>query len=96
MEKEKTIPVRDLEWKRSPDFHEKVSDVMSLMTSERFFYLDFGSFDYEGREAGTFAPIKPYINYHTRIIVSYEHFKEIVKVLNEVLKAEKERRGERE
>jgi hypothetical protein len=89
---EKVISAKDLPWIKSPRFKEEVSDVMSVLTSERFICFDFGSFDYEGREAGTLEPTKPYINYHTRIKVSYEHFKEIVKLLNEILRKEEEKR----
>jgi hypothetical protein len=93
MENEESISAKDLEWKKSPNFREETSDVMAVMTSERIIHLDFGSFDYEGREAGTLAPLKPYINYHTRIKVSYEHLKAIAQVLNEVIKKEEEKRG---
>lgn len=94
-EEKKEFPLKDLEWKKTPNFEEKSSDIMVIITSERFINLDFGSFDYEGREPKTMIPTEPFISYHTRIRVPYEHFKEIVKVLTDILKREETTRREK-
>ena len=94
-EEEKRISLKELKWIKSPDFREKTADVMAVITSERFINFDFGSFDYEGRDPKTMAPTNPFINYHTRIKVEYNHFKDIVRILNDILKREEEKRSEK-
>ncbi len=88
------ISTRELEWRKSPDFREKFADIMRVgAISDRGVYLEFGNFDYE-KTTGTGELIDAHINFHTRLIVSYEHLKAIAKVLmNTVTKEEARRKG---
>lgn len=80
---EDPISTKKLNWKKSADYGDKFSDTVSVMTSRNSVILDFGLFDEEGKEGGEERLISrnPYVLHHTRIRVSPEHFREIVKIM---------------
>jgi hypothetical protein len=93
--KEKLISADELDWKKGNDYRDKFSEVMAVMVGDRSIILDFGSLEEEGKKVGEggISSVSPYIEHHSRIRVSPEHFKLIVKLLNEQLGRMKKVRG---
>ena len=93
---EKRITLRELPWKKSPDFREKFADVMRVgFAGERGVFLEFGHVDCEGFEKDG-SPKGLHVGWHTRIFVSLGHLKEIGNVISEVVRREEEKGGKEE
>ena len=94
--KEKVISAAELDWKKGNDYRDKFSEVVTVILGGRSIILDFGALEEEGKKGGEerIGSINPYIEHHTRIRVSPEHFEAIVELLNEQLKRMKEVREE--
>lgn len=95
---EKVISAGERDWKKGNDYRDKFSEVVTVILGARSVILDFGALEEEGkkgREKGI-ESIDPYIEHHTRIRVSPEHFEAIVELLNEQLERIKEERRESE
>jgi len=94
--KEKVISAAELDWKKGNDYRDKFSEVMAVILGGRSVILDFGSLEEEGKKAGEgrVSSVSPYIEHHSRIRVSPEHFKSIVELLNEQLGRMKKEREE--
>ena len=95
---ENIISAGALDWKKGNDYKDKFSEVMTVILGHRSVILDFGALEEEGkkgRENGIESK-NPYIEHHTRIRVSPEHFEAIVNLLNEQLEKIKEERRELE
>lgn len=92
--KEKVISAGELDWKKGNDYRDKFSEVMTVILGGRSVILDFGTLEEEGKKGGEkgIESVDPYIEHHTRIRVSAEHFEAIVKLLNEQLERMKEER----
>jgi len=91
--KKGVISLRDLSWKKSSDFREKFADVMRVgFIGERGVLLEFGHVDCDGYEKDG-SPKEPYICLHTRIFVSFEHLKEIGRIISNIVREEEEKRG---
>jgi hypothetical protein len=93
---ERKISVSELDWKKGNDYRDKFSEIMTVILGGRSVILDFGAFEEAGKKRGGMESIDPYIEHHTRIRVSSEHFEAIVKLLNEQLERMKEERGKTE
>jgi len=95
---EKVISGGELDWKKGEDYRDKFSEVMTVILGSRSVILDFGALEEEGKKGGEkgIESIYPYIEHHTRIRVSPEHFEAIVKLLNEQLERIKEEQRELE
>jgi hypothetical protein len=94
----KKISAVMLDWKKGSDYRDKFSEVMTVIESERSILLDFGVLEEEGKkglEEGI-QSVNPYIEHHTRIRVSPEHFKAIVDVLKGQIEELEETEGETE
>ena len=88
----KKINLRDLDWKKAEDYRDRFSEVMAVVTCERSVFFDFGTIEEEGKKGGgRLSPKNLHISHHTRIRVSPEHFKEIVKMLADTLKKMEEK-----
>ncbi len=85
--KEKVISAGELDWKKGNDYRDKFSEVVTVILGGRSVILDFGALEEDGKKGGDerIESINPYIEHHTRIRVSSEHFEAIVKLLNEQL-----------
>ena len=96
--REKIISVGKLDWKKGNDYRDKFSEVMTVILGGRSVILDFGALEEEGKKGGEneIESVDPYIEHHTRIRVSPEHFEAIVKLLNEQLERIKEERRQLE
>ena len=83
----KVISAGELDWKKGNDYRDKFSEVMTVILGDRSVILDFGALEEEGKKGGEkgIESVDPYIEHHTRIRVSPEHFEAIVKLLNEQL-----------
>lgn len=93
---EKVISAGELDWKKGNDYRDKFSEVMTVILGGRSVILDFGALDEVGKKGGKgrIESVSPYIEHHTRIRVSPEHFGAMVDVLNEQLKIMKKEREE--
>ena len=89
---ERVISAAELDWKKGNDYRDKFSEVTTVIVGGRSVILDFGALEEEGKKGGEMGleSIDPYIEHHTRIRVSTEHFEAIVKLLNEELERMKE------
>lgn len=96
--KGKIISAGELDWKKGVEYRDKFSEVMTVILGDRSVILDFGALEEEGKKGGEkgIQSIDPYIEHHTRIRVSSEHFEAIVKLLNEQLERIKDERRESE
>ena len=85
--KEKVISGAELDWKKGNDYRDKFSEVMAVILGGRSVILDFGSLEEEGKKGGEgkASSVSPYIEHHSRIRVSPEHFESIVELLTEQL-----------
>jgi hypothetical protein len=90
--KGKVISAGELDWKKGDDYRDKFSEVMTVIPGDRSVILDFGALEEEGKKGKEkgIQSINPYIEHHTRIRVSPEHFEAIVKLLNEQLERKNE------
>jgi hypothetical protein len=90
---EKIISAGTLDWKKGDDYRDKFSEVMVVIRGDRSIILDFGVLEEEGKkgEDGRIESINPYIEHHTRIRVSPEHFEAVIDVLTEQFKLMKEK-----
>ncbi|MGB2842591.1 MAG: hypothetical protein WBC40_08990 [Halobacteriota archaeon] len=86
--KGKLISAGELDWKKGNDYRDKFSEVISVIHGGRSVILDFGALEEEGKKGveGRIESVNPYIEHHTRIRISPEHFEALVKVLTEQLK----------
>jgi hypothetical protein len=84
---EKVVSAGELDWKKGNDYKDNFSEVMTVILGDRSVILDFGALEEEGKKGGEngIESKDPYIEHHTRIRVSPEHFDAIVKLLNEQL-----------
>ncbi|NAT10531.1 hypothetical protein C4E22_03130 [ANME-1 cluster archaeon AG-394-G06] len=91
---EKIVSAGKLDWKKGNDYKDKFSEVMTVILGGRSVILDFGALEEEGKKGGEngIESVDPYIEHHTRIRVSLEHFEAIVNLLNEQLERIKEER----
>ena len=91
------ISAAELDWRKSSDYRDKFSEVMSMIGGDRSIIIDFGALDEEGKEVteGGLKSINPYIEHHTRIRVSPEHFVAMAKILNDYLEKRMKERGEK-
>jgi len=95
---EKVISAGELDWKKGDDYRDKFSEVVTVILGDRSVIFDFGALEEEGKKGGEMGvqSVDPYIEHHTRIRVSPEHFEAIVKLLNEQLERMNEERGKTE
>lgn len=91
---EKVISGGELDWKKGDNYRDKFSEIMTVILGGRSVIFDFGVLEEMGKKGGGIEPIDPYIEHHTRIRVSPEHFEAIVKLLNEQLERMNEERME--
>ena len=84
---EKIISAGGLDWKKGEDYRDKFSEIVTVILGGRSVILDFGALEEEGKEGveNGVQSINPYIEHHTRIRVSPEHFEALVELLNEQL-----------
>lgn len=88
----KETKLGDLDWKRGEDYRDKFSEIVSVTTGGRSVIFDFGTLEEEGKEGGERISSKnPYISHHTRIRVSPEHFKDIVRLMVDMSKKMEEK-----
>ena len=95
---ERVIYAAELDWKKGADYRDRFSEVTTVILGGRSIILDFGALEEEGKKGGKerIESVRPYIEHHTRIRVSPEHFEAIVKLLNEQLERMKEEREKTE
>ena len=95
---ERVISAAELDWKKGNDYRDKFSEVTTVIVGGRSILLDFGVLEEEGKKGGEkgLESVDPYIEHHTRIRVSPEHFEAIVKLLNEQIEKIKEERKKTE
>ena len=95
---ERVISAAELDWKKGTDYRDRFSEVITVILGGRSVILDFGALEEEGKKGGKqrIESVSPYIEHHTRIRVSPEHFEAIVKLLNEQLERMKEERKKTE
>jgi len=93
---EKVIFAGELDWKKGNDYRDKFSEVVTVILGGRSVILDFGALEEEGKKGGEkgIESIDPYIEHHTRIRVSPEHFEAIGELLYKQLERMKEERKE--
>jgi hypothetical protein len=96
--KGKVISAGELDWKKGNDYRDKFSEVMTVLLGGRLIILDFGVLEEDGKKGGKdkIESVSPYIEHHTRIRVSPEHFEAIVELFIEQLEEMKEKRRETE
>lgn len=82
---EKIIDSIELNWKKAEDYRARFSDAVAVTHGETYIALDFGVFETEGKigESDKIRSIKPYLEYHTRIIITNGDFKGIMAFLIE-------------
>jgi hypothetical protein len=92
------ISAAKLDWRKGSEYRDKFSEVMSLIGGDRSIIIDFGVLDEEGKKMtkGGLEPINPYIEHHTRIRVSPEHFVAMMRVLNDHLEKRMKEKKEKE
>ena len=95
---ERVISAAELDWNKGADYRDRFSEVITVILGDRSVILDFGALEEEGKKGGKqrIESVNPYIEHHTRIRVSPEHFEAIVKLLNEQLERVKEERKKTE
>jgi hypothetical protein len=91
--KEKLISAIELDWRKGPSYRDMFAEVMSVIGGDRSIIIDFGVLEEEGKKGikGRLESMNPYIEHHTRIRVSPEHFVAMVKVLNDHLEGRRKR-----
>jgi len=97
-EEDKIISGKTLDWKKGSDYRDKFSEVITVIIGERSVILDFGALEEEGKKAleEGIRSVNPYIDHHTRIRVSPEHFMAIADLFAIQSKKMKETEGETE